>query len=183
MNDNICNESQICDGGEIKNTIVPIDSSQQIEGTCKSIIADNSIRYPGEACDDNNLCIVGSVCVDSKCTGAELNETCTSHKNCKIGLYCSKEDSKCHTQHKEYESCEETYECLIYLGCYKKKCLKFGTLENLSSIISRTDLKKSEVINKTITNAGQLQEEQLLLEEYVINQVAPTGEPTNKTRE
>ena len=70
-----------------------------------------------------------------------------------------------------------------YVNILTKDDLGLFKLENLSSIISRTDLKKSEVINKTITNAGQLQEEQLLLEEYVINQVAPAGEPSNKTRD
>ena len=70
-----------------------------------------------------------------------------------------------------------------YVNILTKDDLGLFKLENLSSIISRTDLKKSEVINKTITNAGQLQEEQLLLEEYVINQVAPAGEPSIKTRD
>ena len=70
-----------------------------------------------------------------------------------------------------------------YVNILTKDDLGLFKLENLSSIISRTDLKKSEVINKTITNAGQLQEEQLLLEEYLINQVAPAGEPSNKTRD
>ena len=135
LNDKICPSGTKCYIGSIRNSLIPIYTNQNIEGTCKEIPNSKALRYPGEDCNATIPCREGSTCNKNKCSGSSFNETCDSDSQCLVGLYCDKVDKVCHNQKKEQESCEDSWECLNYLGCYKKKCQKFGTLDKNSIIL------------------------------------------------
>ena len=141
MNDKVCKDQEICEIGSTKHTITPIYLYQNVVGNCKQQTYNHTKRYPGEDCDEINTCVIkGSTCVDGKCTGKSKGESCKSHENCLVGLYCDPEKEICLTQKKEFEKCETTWECGNYLGCYKSVCHQFGGLKETQSI-SKEDIK------------------------------------------
>jgi hypothetical protein len=87
-------------------------------------------QAPGEGCSVNAHCESG-VCTSKKCVGAKLDEACSAHIDCNVGLYCNASTKKCATQLVEGAACNGTdEECINTHGCSNGKCVKFYSLEN-----------------------------------------------------
>lgn len=138
INDKVCASDEMCTvlGSSPSTMMTNVFEVQSTQGVCSKRQIANFIRYPGEDCDplNNANCIEGSICQNNgKCSGVEENGECKEDKECVVGLYCSSE-GKCTRQKKEGELCEVGWECLNYLGCYKNKCSRFGTVKDGNSI-------------------------------------------------
>jgi hypothetical protein len=81
-------------------------------------------RFPGEDCNTSEDCFSRpekqGECVNKKCSGFNLDETCQMHSDCIVGLYCEK--GKCQAQKGLKASCKVSYECINNLLCQKGKC-------------------------------------------------------------
>ena len=133
LNSNSCHEKEYCSlpgENEIINASLIMENSK-IEGQCKIFWSDmDEKRYPGEDCNFNSDCLLkNSTCTNGKCSGAGLDENCTNTSECSAGLYCNKDVNKCKRQKGEGETCSEGWDCVNYLGCFKGRCIKFGTLK------------------------------------------------------
>ena len=133
LNSNYCHEKEYCslpNGNGFINASVIMDNTK-IEGQCKIFRYDiNLKRYPGEECNFNSDCLLeNSTCNNGRCTGSGMDENCTNTSECLSGLYCNKDINKCKKQKVEGETCSEGWDCMNYLGCFKGRCIKFGTLK------------------------------------------------------
>ena len=133
LNSNFCSDKEYCSlpnkNGIINSSLIMENS--KIEGQCKIFRNDINIkRYPGEDCNFNTECLLeNSTCNNGKCSGMGIDENCTNTSECLTGLYCNKDVNKCKKQKIEGEKCSEGWDCLNYLGCYRGRCVKFGTLK------------------------------------------------------
>lgn len=94
-------------------------------GEKKSPFEFPKTRYPGEACDDTNKCVVaGSSCANSTCTGKNVNETCLATQECVAGLYCAG-TAGCQKQVVVGGNCTASTDCVNTAGCYEGKCTKY----------------------------------------------------------
>ena len=133
LNPNSCNEKEFCtlpENSQLINTCL-IMKNEYLEGQCKIFQGQKGIkRYPGEQCNINSDCIVeNSICSNGNCTGFKVNEKCNETKQCIVGLFCDKEQKICVVQKNEGEKCKEAWDCKNYLGCFKGRCIKFGSLK------------------------------------------------------
>lgn len=142
LNPYSCSEKEYC---SLPNENKLINSSlilerENLEGQCKIYQGKNGLkRYPGEECNINSDCILeGSICKEGRCTGLGPNEKCNETKQCIAGYYCNKESKTCILQKKEGEKCKEGWDCQNFLGCFKERCIKFGTLKKGIKITSET---------------------------------------------
>ena len=138
INDKVCASNEMCSvlGSGTITMMSKVFEVQNTKGVCIKRQLANFVRYPGEDCDPlhNALCIEGSTCQENgKCSGLGEGEKCQQDIECVAGLYCSKEGN-CTRQKKEGEECEVGWECLNYLGCYKNRCSRFGTVKDGNSI-------------------------------------------------
>ena len=133
MNPFSCTENEYCSLPHENEIINPslIMERKELEGQCRIYQGKKGIkRYPGEECDINSDCILkNSTCVNGLCTGVGPNENCNETKQCIAGYYCNKESNTCTPQKKEGEKCSEGWDCTNYCGCFKGRCIKFGTLK------------------------------------------------------
>jgi hypothetical protein len=133
MNPISCTENEYCSLPHENEIINPslIMERRELEGLCKIYQGQKGIkRYPGEECYINSDCISeNSTCVNGICTGAGLNEKCNETKQCTVGHYCNKESKTCIKQKEEGGKCLEGWDCKNYLGCFKGRCVKLGTLK------------------------------------------------------
>ena len=133
LNPNSCNENEFCslpDQNKLIDTPL-IMENEYLEGQCKIYQGRKGIkRYPGEDCNINSDCIVeNSICKNGKCTGIGYNKTCNETKQCIAGYFCDKNNKVCTLQKKEGQPCKEAWDCNNYLGCFKGRCIKFGSLK------------------------------------------------------
>ena len=129
LNENICSVNEQCTinkGILASNDLMNIMENKNIEGKCNIYFYWSGIRYPGEKCNIDSDCIDNSTCIDGKCSGKENGESCKDTKECKVGHYCN---NTCIPQKSEGERCNSGWDCENYLGCYKGRCIKFGTLK------------------------------------------------------
>ena len=133
LNDEVCHLKEYCSLPE-ENKIINaslIMQRQYLEGQCKIFQENkNNGRYPGEDCYFNTDCLFDySICQNGKCTGFGPGENCSETSQCTAGNYCNKETGKCTEQREEGQICVEGWDCKNYLGCYRGRCIKFGTLK------------------------------------------------------
>jgi hypothetical protein len=144
---------------------VEVFASNDYKATCKAPpAAETSARFPGEACDDQNLCSTpGSECKDKKCTTPTGD--CTSTSQCPVGQACTIDTTdlklKCISQLSEGSSpCKSDFDCKNGLGCYwppqdgtqvvLPKCIKYFSLE------VGTDVTTSSVLNDNVARLCNL---------------------------
>jgi hypothetical protein len=81
-------------------------------------------RFPGEVCNYDSDCAgrkkEGS-CVDMKCIGAGMGESCKKHNECVAGLFCDK-SGICAEQKGLGAECNNSYECINSLLCGGGTC-------------------------------------------------------------
>ena len=132
LNPLVCSEKEYCytNNNEINTDLIM--SRKNIEGQCEIFQGPNKgKRYPGENCILDSDCILkNSTCKNGECTGKLKEEKCSNTSECVVGYYCNKESNTCKEQKKEGEKCSEGWDCQNFLGCFKERCIKFGSLKN-----------------------------------------------------
>lgn len=133
LNPNSCNEKEFCtlpEENKLINTSLIMENENLI-GQCKIYQGKKGIkRYPGEPCNINSDCLLeNSICNNGICNGTGEGGECNETKQCTVGLYCNKKDKKCVKQKDEGGICVEAWDCKNYLGCFRGKCIKLGTLK------------------------------------------------------
>lgn len=160
LNTKVCSQNEIC---SLSGTDKLIDTSlimsrEYLEGQCMIYQGNKGIkRYPGEECGINSDCkIEGSFCKNGKCTGIKEGDYCNKTEQCLVGFYCNKEKKICQGQKNEGETCLEGWDCKNYLGCYKKRCIKFGTIKK--GVINTKELAPfpGEEKRNYLCNTGEL---------------------------
>ena len=129
LNENICSINELCsinNGNLASNDLMNIMENKNIEGKCNIYYYWPGLRYPGEKCNIDSDCIDNNTCINGKCSGLEKGNDCNETRQCKVGYFCNK---TCTAQKKEGEKCKYGWDCENYLGCYKGRCIKFGTLK------------------------------------------------------
>ena len=138
-----CLSNEFCDIGDDDDDMIRDDDHHMLfsNATCQSINDGSNNNGPGQPCDANNLCIHydGVSCIDGKCQGLAINQTCSSSKQCNPGLYCKYVNSsttlktcsgllareqKCEPG---FDKCEYGYEC-------NGVCTKMFSIENDNDI-------------------------------------------------
>ncbi len=131
LNPEVCSQNEFCSlsGTDSLINTTDIMFNEVLEGQCMIYQGTQGLkRYPGEDCGINSDCkIEGSVCKNGKCTGISEGGKCNKTEQCLVGFYCNKEKA-CQQQKSEGETCVEGWDCKNYLGCYKSRCIKFGTI-------------------------------------------------------
>ena len=163
LNPYSCSEKEYCtipEENKIINTSL-IMSKEKVEGQCKIYQGKKGIkRYPGESCNINSDCrVVNSTCKNGKCTGVGEGGTCERTEQCVVGLFCDKEEKKCVAQKEEGEKCKEGWDCKNYLGCFKFRCIKFGTLKKGIKITNETAYFPGNDIRNYLCETGELNED------------------------
>ena len=157
-----CSEKEYCTLPEENKLINSslIMKKVSMEGQCKIYQGKKEIkRYPGESCNINSDCLLdNSICKEGKCTGVEEGGTCNETKQCLAGLYCNKVDNQCVKQKKEGEKCVEGWDCNNYLGCYKGRCIKFGTLKKGIKITNQSAPFPGNDLRNYLCITGELNE-------------------------
>ena len=158
-----CSEKEYCtlpEENKLINTSI-IMSKEKVEGQCKIYQGKKGIkRYPGESCNINSDCLIeNSICKNGKCTGVGDGGFCNETEQCLAGLYCNKEEQKCIHQKNEGEKCKEGWDCENYLGCFKGRCIKFGTLKKGIKITKESAYFPGNDIRNYLCITGELNEE------------------------
>ena len=85
--------------------------------------------FPGEQCSSNINCVTFN-CTDNLCHGTQSGESCESHQDCDIGLYC--DSNVCKEIKKNGDPCNSDYECSSDSFCYEetKVCTPYFSLES-----------------------------------------------------
>ena len=163
LNPYACSEKEFCslpEENKLINTTL-IMNKVLMEGQCKIYQGKNGEkRYPGESCNINSDChIENSTCVEGRCTGIKSGDYCNETKECLAGYFCSKEESKCVRQKNEGEKCSEGWDCKNFLGCFRGRCIKFGTLKKGIKITNITAYFPENDLRNYLCYTGELNEE------------------------
>ena len=162
LNPYICSEKEYCtlpEENKLINTSL-IMNNIKLEGQCKIYQGKKGIkRYPGESCNINSDCIVdNSICKDGQCTGVNEGENCKKTEQCLVGFYCNNSTKKCEKQKKEGEKCIEGWDCENFLGCFKGRCIKFGTLKKGIKITNESAPFPGDDLKHFLCYTGELNE-------------------------
>jgi len=83
--------------------------------------------YPGARLRGPNSCLGKPV--GEYCRGKNIDEPCTFHYECDVGLMCGQE-KKCAKASEEGQYCDEHSVCKSYLYCREDRCIKYGSIKN-----------------------------------------------------
>ena len=84
--------------------------------------------YPGSRLKGPNSCI--GKAIDGYCRGKGLDEACTTHYECDVGLMCGA-DKRCDRASEEGQYCNnEDILCNSYLYCREGRCIRYGSVKN-----------------------------------------------------
>lgn len=95
---------------------------------CEAAVETVELKLPSDTCSEHVQCISNN-CVNKKCKGQEIDETCKKHEDCDISLYCSVA-GVCKLQREFDESCTNDFECVNNCVCNLKKCAFYYTFDN-----------------------------------------------------
>jgi len=162
---------QLCSSGNYCPLQGIFENNETTSINCTS--KQNTERFPGEKCDAKNTCISSSNCNSNVCSGKAEKETCISHLECKVGLYCSfttnttngsngtnvtltadNTTGVCVSQVNSNENCTHDYMCKNNQGCLNGKCVDYFSL-NLGQTVGNTSslpellCKSNLVVNNT----------------------------------
>ena len=101
-------------------------------------------RYPGSACDDTNPCVFGKC--DAGICKVQDDDKCNSHRECKLGYACYKNDSgvlTCQQQKQKGKPCNDSFECLNNLACNSitKLCSDLFVVDNEQETVEIQELE------------------------------------------
>jgi len=139
---NVCQSNQTCEHGT--PGLDDIFQKYSVNGTCKDKPKWKTSRFPGEDCDGDNTCVVGS-CVSGICSGLKFNEACNATVYCNAGNYCN--GTNCVVQLKEGDTCSATWDCANHLGCYNNKCVQWGS-QSVGADLNGTTNWMNDTINQ-----------------------------------
>lgn len=132
INEKVCNKGDICKA--VNGEAMDIMEKRSVIGSC--IPFEYTVkplkRYPGEECETDDDCINDySNCVNKVCSNSPEYPACNSTRDCPVGKACMNDTGSptCKDQKDEGESCENGWDCKNYLGCYRNRCIKFGSLK------------------------------------------------------
>ena len=163
LNPYSCSEKEYCSLPE-ENKLINTSLIMQkvlIEGQCKIYQGKNGEkRYPGESCNIKSDCLLEtSTCLNGRCTGIGPGENCEKTEECVAGYYCNKEENRCISQKKEGQPCVEGWDCENFLGCFRGRCIKFGTLKKGIKITNITAPFPGNDLRNYLCLTGELNEE------------------------
>ena len=96
--------------------------------TLRCIDNPEFIKYPGQKCPREDLCITKKV-ADGYCRGKAEGEACDNHLYCDVGLMCGLHQV-CEPAIEEDGYCDDEHlKCQSYLNCMENRCRKYGTIE------------------------------------------------------
>jgi hypothetical protein len=123
----VCKRTEFCDIGGAPNDV--FYKGADVNATCKVRTTISGTRFPGEACDDKNLCYKPDgndtklgTCENNVCLGYKNGEDCKATSWCLAGNYCDKTTLKCASLKNEKENCTLTTECKNNLLCFNGTC-------------------------------------------------------------
>lgn len=131
---NRCDEGYVCPKASMLLGSNNFTLFMNVTANCevyKSDISTDSKKLDGDKCTSNSECASNS-CSSSKCVGKDVDATCASHVECKKGLACI--SLKCVAQRKTDEACTTEYDCVNDHGCRNSKCMKYGSLADLTEL-------------------------------------------------
>jgi hypothetical protein len=102
-------------------------------------------RYPGEKCDNNNLCAYNQTCTSGLCTGKASGEACIADTECKVGLYCN--TTTCVPQVKAGSNCTTDFMCPNTQGCLNGNCTDYYSVA-LGVKVPSASFCKSRQVNE-----------------------------------
>jgi hypothetical protein len=121
---NICQEGEICHVPIPQWQWLPTYKEDQIFSCAKQL--NDTVRFPGEDCKYDKDCLHSGIdkrmgkCLQGKCTGYGINESCHNHAQCLKGLYCN--NNTCQRQKTQFSNCTSSFECLNSLLCHNNHC-------------------------------------------------------------
>jgi hypothetical protein len=124
LTDQACKGEEVCNVGDTPWFDLAI-SKRDDKFTCKPEYDYKfGIRFPGEECTTDSNCFIyddiTGHCKEGRCTGRKEGDSCQSHTQCLVGLYCNGEI--CSQQKAFNATCVESVECQNKYLCSKGKC-------------------------------------------------------------
>lgn len=84
------------------------------------------VLLPYDECNKDEDCL-SLLCNNRRCTGKLQAETCKTHDDCDVGLFCESLSGQCVTQKEFDEACTSDLECVNNCICNKNKCAFYYT--------------------------------------------------------
>ena len=172
LNPYSCSEKEYCTLPEENKLINSslIMNNINLEGQCKIYEGKKGIkRYPGESCNINTDCLLeDSICVKGNCTGVGDGGDCNRTEQCVVGHYCNKNTNKCEKQKREGERCVEGWDCANYLGCFRGRCIKFGSLKKGIKVTKESAPFPGNDLRHFLCYTGELNEESGLTGDFCV---------------
>lgn len=121
-----------CSGSKLCNF-----TASEKNSMCKDHINN---RFPGEYCTVNDECMIG-ICYNYNCMRNDSQINCTTDIECNVGYYCNTMNKTCENIKKLGQNCSLSEKCDSGLACGDNKCVKIGSLELNSTVISPSACK------------------------------------------
>ena len=114
---------------------ISFSESESFNSFFKSNPLQKKIRYPGESCYEDSVCLKGTFedvgkCISGKCTGKLYGEECNRHSDCLLGNFCNDTTHQCQNLKEEGEYCKSNNDCLNNLLCMNNTCFAMYSLSN-----------------------------------------------------